>query len=66
MLFTTTAYNSQGQALASETQTDNWEAVEICLGMSEEFGYAEATDPMHTHMGEYGNRPAALGQRRYC
>ena len=37
MLFTTTAYNSQGQALASETQTDNWEAVEICLGLSEEF-----------------------------
>ena len=66
MLFTTTAYNSQGEALETETQTDSWEATEICLTLSEQFGYAEATDPMHTHMGEYGDRPATLGKRRYC
>ena len=65
MLFTTTAYNSQGQALASETQTDNWEAVEICLAMSEEFGYAETLDAWGKHCGEYGDRPVALGQRVY-
>ena len=65
MLFTTTAYNSQGQALSSETHTDNWEAVEICLGMSEEFGYAETTDLWGRHAGDYGDRPAALGQRVY-
>ena len=65
MLFTTTAYNSQGQALASETQTDNWEAVEICLAMSEEFGYAETLDLWGRHSGDYGDRPEALGQRVY-
>ena len=77
MLFTTTAYNSQGQALASETQTDNWEAVEpepqndswsaceICLAMSEEFGYAETTDLWGRHSGDYGDRPVALGDRVY-
>ena len=65
MLFTTTAYNSQGQALASETQTDNWEAVEICLAMSEEFGYGETLDLWGRHAGDYGDRPVALGQRVY-
>ena len=65
MLFTTTAYNSQGQALASETQTDNWEAVEICLAMSEQFGYAETLDLWGRHSGDYGDRPASLGQRVY-
>ena len=65
MLFTTTAYNSQGQALASESQTVKWEAVEICLGMSEEFGYAETLDLWGRHAGDYGDRPVALGQRVY-
>ena len=61
--FTTTAYNSLGQAQESETQTDSWEATEICLAMSEEFGYAETLDAWGKHSGEYGDRPAALGQR---
>ena len=65
MLFTTTAYNSKGQALETETQTDNWEAVEICLAMSEQFGYAETIDLWGRHYGDYGDRPAALGQRAY-
>ena len=65
MLFTTTAYNSKGQALETETQTDNWEAVEICLAMSEQFGYAETIDLWGRHAGDYGNRPASLGQRVY-
>ena len=60
MLFTTTAYNSQGQALASETETDNWEAVEICLGMSEEFGHAQlvwyALNGTRVLEGEYTDR----------
>ena len=49
MLFTTTAYNSQGEALETETQTDSWEATEICLTLSEQFGYAETVDLWGRH-----------------
>ena len=65
MLFTTTAYNSQGEALETETQTDSWEATEICLTLSEAYGYAETTDLWGRHAGDYGDRPAALGNRVY-
>ena len=65
MLFTTTAYNSQGQALETETQTDSWTATEICLALSEEFGYAATLDLWGRHSGDYGDRPDALGQRVY-
>ena len=61
--FTTTAYNSQGEALETETHTDSWQACEICLAMSEQFGYAETLDAWGKHSGEYGDRPVALGQR---
>ena len=64
-LYRTTAYNLQGEALETETQTDSWEAVEICLAMSEQYGYAETTDLWGRHTGDYGDRPAALGQRVY-
>ena len=63
--FTTTAYNLQGEALETETQTGSWSATEICLALSEEFGYAETLDAWGKHCGEYGDRPAALGQRVY-
>ena len=63
--FTTTAYNSLGQAQESETQTDSWSATEICLALSEIYGYAETLDAWGRHAGEYGDRPAALGQRAY-
>ena len=63
--FTTTAYNLQGEALETETQTDSLSATEICLALSEEFGYAETLDAWGKHCGEYGDRPAALGQRVY-
>ena len=65
MLFTTTAYNSKGQALETETQTDSWDATEICLAMSESHGYAETLDLWGRHAGDYGDRPTALGQRVY-
>ena len=64
-MFTTIAYNSQGQAQETETQTDNWEAVEICLALSEQFGYAEPVDLWGRHSGDYGDSPSALGQRVY-
>jgi len=63
--FTTTAYNSQGQVQETESQTDSWAATEICLSLSEAYGYAETTDLWGRHYGEYGDRPAALGQRVY-
>ena len=63
--FTTTAYNSQGQALETETQTDSWEATEMCLDLSMLYGYAETLDAWGKHHGEYGDRPASLGQRVY-
>ena len=63
--FRTTAYNSQGQRRETETSFDSWEATEICLAMSEQYGYAETLDAWGKHHGEYGNRPASLGQRVY-
>ena len=64
-MFTTIAYNSQGQVQEKETQTDSWTATEICLAMSDEFGYAETLDLWGRHCGDYGDRPASLGQRIY-
>ena len=63
--FTTTAYNSLGHAQESATQTDSWAATEMCLALSMHYGYAEPTDLWGRHYGEYGDRPAALGQRVY-
>tara|TARA_B100001989_G_scaffold174302_1_gene125945 strand:- start:115 stop:318 length:204 start_codon:yes stop_codon:yes gene_type:complete len=63
--FRTTAYNAQGQRRETETSFDSWEATEICLAMSEQYGYAETLDAWGKHCGEYGNRPVSLGQRDY-
>ena len=63
--FTTIAYNQQGQAVEHETQTDSWTATEICLDFSMLYGYAETLDLWGRHCGDYGDRPAALGQRVY-
>ena len=59
------AYNTLGEVQEVEATGDNWEAVEICLAMSEQFGYAETVDLWGRHTGDYGDRPAALGQRVY-
>ena len=64
-----TAYNKLGKVQEVETvfcSPDSIELSETMLTMSDEYGYAEATDTMNTHMGEYGERPRVLGERRYC
>ena len=63
--FTTIGYNFQGEPLEHETQTDSWTATEICLALSEQYGYAETIDLWGRHCGDYGDRPASLGQRVY-
>lgn len=63
--FRTTAYDLQGLRRETETCFDSWDATEICLAMSEQYGYAETLDPWGRHCGEYGDRPTALGQRKY-
>ena len=66
--YTITAYNKLGKVQEVETVFCSPSAIElseVMLTMSEQYGYAEATDPCNTHMGEYGDRPAALGQRAY-
>ena len=63
--FTTTAYNTLGEAQETETQTDSRAATEMCLDLSMLYGYAETLDAWGKHCGEYGDRPAALGQRVY-
>jgi hypothetical protein len=63
--FTTTAYNLQGEVQEKETLTDSWAATEMCLDLSMLYGYAETTDLWGRHAGDYGDRPAALGQRVY-
>ena len=65
MYFTTTAYNTLGEVQETETLTDSWASTEMCLDMSMLYGYAETTDAWGRHYGEYGDRPAALGQRAY-
>ena len=67
--YTITAYNKLGKVQEVETvycSPSSIELSEVMLTMSEQYGYAEATDPMNTHMGEYGDRPAVLGKRRFC
>ena len=64
-MFTTTAYNILGEVQETETQNDSWTATEMCLDMSMLYGYAETTDLWGRHTGDYGDRPAALGQRVY-
>ncbi len=64
-MFTTTAYNTLGEVQETETQNDSWAATEMCLDMSMLYGYAETTDLWGRHTGDYGDRPAALGQRVY-
>ena len=63
--FTTTAYNSLGQAQETETQTDSWSATEMCLDLSMLYGYAETLDAWGKHCGEYGDRRHRLGARAY-
>ena len=63
--FTTTAYNTLGEAQETETQTDSWAATEICLDLSMLYGYAETLDAWGRHAGEYGDRPHRLGARAY-
>ena len=64
-MFTTTAYNTLGEAQEKETLTDSWAATEMCLDLSMLYGYAETLDAWGKHCGEYGDRPTALGQRAY-
>ena len=64
-VFTTTAYNTLGEAQETETQFDSWEATEMCLDLSMLYGYAETLDAWGKHHGEYGDRPASLGERVY-
>ena len=64
-MFTTTAYNTLGEAQEKETLTDSWAATEMCLDLSMLYGYAEQINPWGKHCGEYGDRPQALGQRAY-
>ena len=67
--YTVTAYNKLGKVQEVETVFCSPSAIElseVMLSLSDEFGYAEATDTANTHCGEYGDRPAALGKRRFC
>ena len=57
------AYNTLGEVQEVEATNDSWKAVELCLDMSMLYGYAEHLDLWGRHAGEYGDRPAALGQR---
>ena len=50
-MFTTTAYNTLGEAQEKETLTDSWAATEMCLDMSMLYGYAETTDLWGRHYG---------------
>ena len=59
------AYNTLGEVQEVESTNDSWKAVELCLDMSMLYGYAEHLDLWGRHAGEYGDRPAALGQRTY-
>ena len=57
------AYNTLGEVQEVEATDDSWIATETCLDLSMLYGYAETLDAWGRHAGEYGDRPAALGQR---
>ena len=38
---------------------------DLLYSMAQEFGYAETLDLWGRHSGDYGDRPASLGQRVY-
>ena len=59
------AYNTLGEVQEVEATNDSWKAVELCLDLSMLYGYAETLDAWGKHHGEYGDRPASLGQRVY-
>ena len=59
------AYNTLGEVQEVEATNDSWKAVELCLDLSMLYGYAETLDAWGKHCGEYGDRPASLGQRVY-
>ena len=59
------AYNTLGEVQEVETTDDGWQATEFCLDLSMLYGYAETLDAWGKHCGEYGDRPASLGQRVY-
>ena len=58
-------YNTLGEVQEVAATNDSWQAVELCLTLSEQYGYAEHLDLWGRHAGEYGDRPAALGQRTF-
>ena len=59
------AYNTLSEVQEVEATDDSWIATETCLDLSMLYGYAEQINPWGKHCGEYGDRPAALGQRAY-
>ena len=59
------AYNTLGEVQEVEATHDSWQATEFCLDMSMLYGYAETLDLWGRHSGDYGDRPAALGERTY-
>ena len=60
------AYNKLGKVQEVENIYCEPDGInDVMYTMSEQYGYAEAVDPMNTHMGEYGDRPLSLGQRNY-
>ena len=59
------AYNTLGEVQEVEATDDSWIATETCLALSMLYGYAEQINIWGKHCGEYGDRPAALGQRTF-
>ena len=59
------AYTTLGEVQEVEATDDSWIATETCLDLSMLYGYAEQINVWGKHCGEYGDRPAALGQRAY-
>ena len=55
------AYNKLGKVQEVETVFCTPDEIDgVMYDMSEQYGYAEAVDPVNTHMGEYGVRPCLL------
>ena len=63
--FTTTAYNTSVRQSSMKQLTTVGKQLRPALDFSMLYGYAETTDTWGRHYGEYGDRPAALGERAY-
>ena len=65
--YTVNAYDANGVLQEQLVDARNWQATEMCCDYvyTWDFAYSEIIDCLGQHHGEYGVRPASLGERKF-